>query len=35
MTSLIDQKYTEWTGGLEPLEARIALFERVRDIPYS
>ena len=34
MTSLIDQKYADWIAGLEPLQARIALFERVRDIPY-
>lgn len=35
MSELIDQKYAEWTAGLDPLRARIALFERVRDIPYS
>jgi len=34
MNSLIDQKYKEWTAGLDPVRARIALFERVRDIPY-
>jgi hypothetical protein len=26
--------YDEWTRGLDPLAARIALFERVRDLPY-
>jgi hypothetical protein len=35
MSSLINQKYAEWTAGLDPLQARIALFERVRDIPYT
>lgn len=35
MSSLIDQKYDEWTAGLDPVRSRIALFERVRDIPYS
>lgn len=35
MSSLIDQKYSEWTAGLDPLRARIVLFERVRDIPYT
>ena len=32
---MIDEKYAEWTRGLDPLRARVALFERVRDIPYS
>jgi transglutaminase-like putative cysteine protease len=35
MSSLIDQKYAEWTAGLDPEQARIVLFERVRDIPYA
>jgi transglutaminase-like putative cysteine protease len=35
MTSLIDQKYAEWTAGLDAVRARIALFEKVRDIPYA
>ena len=33
-SSLIDERFEEWTKGLEPLRARIALFERVRDISY-
>jgi len=33
-TSLIDAQFEEWTKGLDPDRARIALFERVRDIPY-
>jgi len=35
MSSLIDQKYAEWTAGLDPDRARVVLFERVRDIPYA
>lgn len=35
MGSVIEQKYDEWTTGLDPVRARIALFERVRDIPYA
>jgi hypothetical protein len=27
--------FTEWTKGCEPVAARIALFEHVRDIPYQ
>ncbi len=30
----IRDAYDEWTRGLDPLAARIALFERVRDLPY-
>lgn len=33
--SLIDKHFVEWTAGLEPLRARVVLFERVRDIPYT
>lgn len=35
MSSTIDQKYAEWTAGLDPVRARIVLFERVRDLPYA
>ncbi len=27
-------KFRAWTDGLDPIESRIALFERVRDIPF-
>jgi len=33
--SLIDERFEEWTAGLDPVRARIALFERVRDIPFA
>lgn len=29
------QAFEEWTRGKDPLQARIAIFEHVRDIPYS
>jgi hypothetical protein len=28
-------KFRSWTEGLDPIESRIALFERVRDIPFQ
>ena len=31
---IIRQRFSEWTGGRDPLQCRIALFESVRDIPY-
>ena len=31
----IDSAFKEWTRGLDPVKARIALFERVRDLPYQ
>jgi hypothetical protein len=33
--SLIDRQFAEWTAGLDPVGARVRLFERVRDIPYT
>lgn len=33
--SLVDEKFGHWTGTLAPKEARIAIFEHVRDIPYA
>jgi len=29
------QTFDEWTRGCDPLRARVAVFERVRDLPYS
>jgi len=31
---IIRLAFKEWTSGCDPVKARIALFERVRDIPY-
>ncbi len=32
---IIRAAFDEWTGGLDPLGARVALFERVRDFPFQ
>ena len=34
-TSLIDQRFAEWARSLDPLRARIVLFERGRDLSYA
>jgi hypothetical protein len=35
MASLLNRTFAEWTEGLSSHESMIAIFERVRDIPYS
>jgi hypothetical protein len=35
MVSLVQAKFREWTYGLNPHESIIAVFEHIRDIPYS
>jgi hypothetical protein len=32
---LVDEKFTEWTAGLDVTDALISVFEYIRDIPYS
>ena len=32
---IMRQTFDEWTAGCDPLRARVVVFERVRDIPYS
>jgi hypothetical protein len=32
---IIRQTFDEWVRGCDPLRARVVLFERVRDLPYS
>jgi transglutaminase-like putative cysteine protease len=34
MTGIIKTKFNEWTKGLDPIKARISIFEHIRDIPY-
>jgi hypothetical protein len=34
-SSVVDRKFREWTQGKEALAARVAVFERIRDIPYA
>jgi hypothetical protein len=35
MCQLVDRAFLEWTSGKNPLEARITIFEKIRDIPYA
>jgi hypothetical protein len=35
MTTLVDEKFLEWTHGLDTRQSVIAVFEHIRDIPYS
>ena len=35
MPDTVDAKFREWTQGKNPGEARIAIFNRIRDIPYA
>ena len=32
---ILDKEFAEWTGKLTPIQARINIFERIRDIPYT
>lgn len=35
MTSLVDDRFHDWTHGLGPRQSRISVFEHIRNIPYS
>jgi len=35
MPPLVDRTFREWTYGLDARDARIAIFQHIRDIPYS
>jgi hypothetical protein len=35
MTPLVNEKFLEWTQGLDIREGMISVFEHIRDIPYS
>ncbi|MGD0079498.1 MAG: hypothetical protein ABSB80_02470 [Methanoregula sp.] len=35
MSSLVNAKYSEWTRSLDTRRSMIAIFEHIRDIPYS
>ena len=35
MTTIVDDTFDAWTSGKSSLEARIAIFEGIRDIPYA
>lgn len=32
--NIVDEKFSVWTSGLDPKAARIAVFNKIRDIPY-
>ena len=33
--NIVDEKFKEWTKGIDPLQARINIFNNIRDIPYA
>ena len=35
MTNSIDEKFREWTRGKRGVAARVAVYEKIRDIPYA
>ncbi len=35
MQSVFDQRFYEWTAGKNPVEARINIYQKIRDIPYA
>ncbi|MCK9581802.1 MAG: transglutaminase family protein [Methanoregula sp.] len=35
MTTLVNEKFLEWTHGLDLRQSMISVFEHIRDIPYS
>jgi hypothetical protein len=35
MAEVIEEKFREWTEGKNAVEARVSIFERIRDIPYA
>jgi len=35
MTDIVDEKFREWTDGMDAVRARINIFEKIRDIPYA
>ncbi len=35
MEPIVERKFQQWTAGKTPVEARISVFEKIRDIPYG
>lgn len=33
--AILDDKFRQWTQGKDPVQARISVYEKVRDIPYA
>ncbi len=35
MARIVAERFSQWTAGRDALQARVAIFEKVRDIPYA
>ena len=35
MSALLEQRFREWTQGKNGLEARVSIYQKIRDIPYA
>jgi hypothetical protein len=35
MDELLNSKFAEWAGGKDALQARLSIYENIRDIPYA
>jgi hypothetical protein len=35
MFEIFDEKFAQWTEGKNPIQARVSIYEKVRDIPYA
>ena len=35
MAEIVDQKFREWTKGKDAVQARVSIYQRIRDIPYD
>jgi hypothetical protein len=35
MFEIFDEKFAQWTEGKNPVQARVSIYEKVRDIPYA
>ncbi|MFC1894194.1 hypothetical protein ACFLYR_09335, partial [Chloroflexota bacterium] len=35
MAGILDEKFTHWTHGKNPAQARLSIYQKVRDIPYA
>ena len=33
--AILDEKLREWTEGKDPVQSRVSIYERIRDIPYA
>lgn len=35
MNSMLEEKFRQWVQGKNPLQARVSMYEKIRDIPYA